>query len=85
MKKLSRNGLWDMARRFFFGGAGPRDLGCRNISAGVVPGTLAVEIFRRGWSRGPWSSIFVAWAGPVAISDVLWQGPIPWSFDLDIF
>ena len=71
MKKLSRNGLWDHVRTF--------------ILSGLVRGTLAGEIFYRGWSRGPGSSISAARAGPVAISDVLWHGPVPWSFNPDIF
>ena len=55
--------------------------------------------FWGGWSAGPWlpkyfgggdsrdlgRQFFVARAGPVAISDVLWQGPVPWSFNPDIF
>ena len=71
MKKLSRNGLWDHVRTF--------------ILSGLVRGTLAGEIFYLGWSRGPGSSISAARAGPVAISDVLWHGPVPWSFNPDIF
>ena len=67
MKKLSRNGLWDHVRTF--------------ILSGLVRGTLAGEIFYRGWSRGPGSSISAARAGPVSISDVLWHGPVPWSFN----
>ena len=62
-------------------------------------GTMSELLFYRGWSAGPWlgkyftgggpgdlaRQISAARAGPVAISDVLWHGPVPWSFNPDIF
>ena len=54
---------------------------CRGWYA--VPPWLSKRVVG-GWSWGPASSIFVARAVPVGISDVLWQRSGPWSFNPDV-